>query len=176
MNKTQEFEYLKVEAVNLAGMGFSMFSFSPIAGQIYALLYMSFKPLTLNNMVKELEISKSSASTNIRALESWGAVKKIWVKGDRKDYYEANPDVMSIVLKRFKEGMKKRMLEFSKGMKKIEDKLFELKSNPATKEIEFYESRFKRVKKIFSDFEHFVKIMPEELSDRKMRIIGKIIS
>ena len=41
-------------------------------------------------MQKDLHISKGSASMCVRQLETWGAASKIWVKGDRKDYYEAN--------------------------------------------------------------------------------------
>jgi len=37
-----------------------------------------------------LGISKGSASIGVRQLEQWAAVEKIWVKGDRKDYYQAN--------------------------------------------------------------------------------------
>ena len=76
---------IKRDVINLAGMGFSRFSLSPIAGQIYALLYMSEGPVTLNDMVRELKISKGSASMNIRSLESWGAVRKLWVNSDRKE-------------------------------------------------------------------------------------------
>jgi DNA-binding transcriptional regulator GbsR (MarR family) len=41
-------------------------------------------------MQEHLGISKGSASMTVRQLGQWGAVRKVWVKGDRKDYYEAN--------------------------------------------------------------------------------------
>jgi DNA-binding transcriptional regulator GbsR (MarR family) len=59
-------------------------------GQVYALLYFSPQPQGLADMQDALGISKGSASMTVRQLEQWGAVRKIWVKGDRKDYYEAN--------------------------------------------------------------------------------------
>ncbi len=43
-------------------------------------------------MVKRLKISKGDASLNIRELERLGIVKKIWIRGDRKDFYEAELD------------------------------------------------------------------------------------
>jgi len=41
-------------------------------------------------MQQALGISKGSASMCVRQLEQWGAVNKVWVKGDRRDYYTAN--------------------------------------------------------------------------------------
>jgi DNA-binding transcriptional regulator GbsR (MarR family) len=67
-------------------------------GQIYAYLYFSPGPRTLADMQKALGISKGSASTLVRQLEQWGAARRVWVKGDRKDYYEAN-DWLGKILK-----------------------------------------------------------------------------
>lgn len=61
-----------------------------VLGQIYAYLYFSREPRNLTNMQKALGISKGSASMGVRQLEQWSAVRKVWVKGDRRDYYEAN--------------------------------------------------------------------------------------
>jgi len=62
---------------------------SRVIGQLYAMLFLSEKPLCLDDMVERLKISKGNASLNIRKLESLGVAKRVWVKGDRKDFYEA---------------------------------------------------------------------------------------
>jgi len=61
-----------------------------VLGQIYGYLYFSPEPRTLDDMKDALGISKGSASMGVRQLEQWGAVQRVWVKGDRKDYYTAN--------------------------------------------------------------------------------------
>jgi DNA-binding transcriptional regulator GbsR (MarR family) len=61
-----------------------------ICGQLYAYLFFSQEPRSLSDMQEALGISKGSASMNVRQLEQWGAAEKVWVKGDRKDYYTAN--------------------------------------------------------------------------------------
>jgi len=66
-------------------------------GQIYAFLYFSPEPRGLANMQEHLGVSRGSASMTVRQLEQWGAVRKVWVKGDRKDYYEANDWLGQIV-------------------------------------------------------------------------------
>jgi len=167
---------MKREVINLAGMGFSRFSLSPIAGQIYALLFMSAEPVTLNDMVRELRISKGSASMNIRALESWGAVRKVWVNSDRKDYYEANPDIMTIALKRFKEGMGKRINELAPALERAENLIAEKHNQESTEDAKFYRERLKEIKKLFSGIQKMIEIVPDSPSDKKFKIVSKIIS
>ncbi len=87
------------------------FGLNNIMAQLYALLYLSNKPLSLNDMMDRLKVSKGNISINIRELESWGAVRSVWVKGSRKDYYEANLDVKGVILKKVKSSVQKRIEE-----------------------------------------------------------------
>ena len=70
---------------------------SRVIGQLYAMLFLSEKPLCLDDMVERLKISKGNASLNIRKLESLGVAKRVWVKGDRKDFYQAELDFEKII-------------------------------------------------------------------------------
>jgi DNA-binding transcriptional regulator GbsR (MarR family) len=70
-----------------AGNTTQSFGLGRVMGQIYAYLYFSLQPRNLSDMQCDLAVSKGSASTAVRQLEQWGAVKKVWIKGDRKDYY-----------------------------------------------------------------------------------------
>jgi len=63
-----------------------------VGGQIYALLFLSREPLSLDDIAEILKISKSNISINIRDLESSKLVRKVWVKGSRRDFYEACRD------------------------------------------------------------------------------------
>ncbi|RLD18667.1 MAG: hypothetical protein DRI36_00825 [Caldiserica bacterium] len=117
--KMNEVERIKIEFANLGGMLASRLSLSPIVGQIYALLYLSKEPVSLNEMVEKLGISKASASINIRYLESWGAVKKVWVGKGRKDYYMANSNVLEIFMNRFIKRFSDILEEVNKFERKV---------------------------------------------------------
>ncbi len=65
---------------------------SKVGGQIYALLFLSREPMSLDEIMSVLKLSKGNISVNIRMLEGFGLVRKVWVKGTRKDYYEAARD------------------------------------------------------------------------------------
>src|SRR3989338_2471833 len=56
-----------------------------VGGQIYALLFLAEEPLSLDDISDRLEVSKSNVSINIRMLEEYNLVRKVWIKGSRKD-------------------------------------------------------------------------------------------
>lgn len=81
--------------------------------QLYTLLYLNAQPLSLGEIAETLGVSKGNVSINIRELEKWDAVNNIWIKGSRKDFYLADPDVKKIILNKIKSAIQKRTLEFS---------------------------------------------------------------
>ena len=83
--------------VEAGGHTTQSFGFGRILGQIFALLYLSPKPLCLDDIAAELGVSKASVSTTVRQLATWSAIKRVWVKGDRKDYYEAETDFNAVL-------------------------------------------------------------------------------
>lgn len=72
-----------------------------VGGQIYALMFLSRKALSLDDISEMLQVSKGNVSINIRILEEIKLVKKVWIKGTRKDYYEANREYPKKLLKGF---------------------------------------------------------------------------
>jgi DNA-binding transcriptional regulator GbsR (MarR family) len=89
------------------------FGLNKFVAQLYAVLYLSDKPLSLDDMADRLGVSKGNVSINIRELEKWGAVKNVWIKGSRKDYYEANLDVKGVLTGKLRSGMQRRLGEIS---------------------------------------------------------------
>ncbi|MGE9295896.1 MAG: GbsR/MarR family transcriptional regulator [Puniceicoccales bacterium] len=49
--------------------------------------------LTTDQIMEELQISRGNANANLRELVGWGLLRPVAVKGERKDYYEAEKDV-----------------------------------------------------------------------------------
>jgi DNA-binding transcriptional regulator GbsR (MarR family) len=75
------------------------FGFSKVMGQLYGVLLLHGEPLSLDELLERLEISKASVSMNMRTLEQLGMVRQVWLrgKGDRRKYYEAETDLLQIV-------------------------------------------------------------------------------
>ena len=64
--------------------------------QVHALLFISEQCLSADEIMKELKISRGSASMSLRELMSWGIVTKIHIKGERKEYYTTEKDVWTL--------------------------------------------------------------------------------
>lgn len=61
-------------------------------GAIFAMLYLSPSPLSLDELVAQTGLTKGAISTNTRALSRMGLIRPVTRLGDRKDYYEAETD------------------------------------------------------------------------------------
>ena len=69
---------------------------SRVMAEIYAVLYVSEQPLTLEQMSRTLKTSRSNISTNVRLLLDLSVVHKVIIRGERKDYYTAEEDVTKV--------------------------------------------------------------------------------
>ena len=67
-------------------------------GRLFGLLMVAERPLSLDEMVGRLGVSKASVSTNARACEELGLARQVGVRGDRKDYYEVAPGAFESVM------------------------------------------------------------------------------
>ncbi len=72
------------------------FGYSKVIGQLYGALLLSPKPLSLDDLKDRLQISKPSVSMNMRTLETLGAVRAVYMRGDRRKYYEADSDLWKV--------------------------------------------------------------------------------
>lgn len=65
-------------------------------GQMYALLYVSAKPLNADDMGEALGFSRSNVSMGLKELQSWNLVRLIHAPNDRREYFQAPQDVWAI--------------------------------------------------------------------------------
>lgn len=93
--------------------------------QVHALLLASGKPLSTDEVMEQLEISRGNANMNLRALIDWGIVRKEFIKGDRKEYFVAEKDVWYLFKQITKERRKREIepvISFLEELRNIDDK------------------------------------------------------
>jgi len=61
--------------------------------QIHALLYLSQRPLNAEEISETLDVARSNVSNSLKELQSWRIIKLVHVMGDKRDHFEALPDV-----------------------------------------------------------------------------------
>jgi DNA-binding transcriptional regulator GbsR (MarR family) len=63
-----------------------------VTGQLYAVLYLAERPLSLGELAEALRVSKGNVSVAMRSLEALGMVRRSLPAGDRRVFFEAEPD------------------------------------------------------------------------------------
>jgi DNA-binding transcriptional regulator GbsR (MarR family) len=70
---------------------------SQLQGRIFAVLFLQDAPLSLDDIAKALQLSKSNISINIRGLVEWHLVRRVSVPNSRRDHYEAASDFWRVM-------------------------------------------------------------------------------
>ena len=95
-------------------------------GAIFAVIYLSPTPLSLDEIVQETGLTKGAISTEIRALARMGLVHRSSKLGDRKDYYEAETDFYAAIRSILKE---RQNSEFDRAIRSVRETLEEIEEN-----------------------------------------------
>jgi DNA-binding transcriptional regulator GbsR (MarR family) len=72
-------------------------------GRMWGLLYLEPRPLAAAEIGERLTLSSGAVSMLLAELLQWGAVKKSWVPGERRDFYEAETSIWKMVSRVFRE-------------------------------------------------------------------------
>ena len=83
---------IKKEFIQDFGEAYQRFGHQKLMGRIVGLLLYYRKPLSLNQIIEELNVSKGPTSQLLQRLRDTNVVQRIWVPGDRKDYYQCDGD------------------------------------------------------------------------------------
>jgi len=124
------------------------FGLNDFVAKLYGYLYLNARPLSLDEIAEALGASKGNVSINIRELEKWGAVRKIWVKGSRKDFYEAELDIKKVFLTKLKSAVQKRISEISSMTEEFNNIILSANGELTEEEIKIANGYMERLKKI----------------------------
>lgn len=150
------------EFINNLGRIANFFGFNRLMGQIYAVLFLSPDPLTLDDMVKKLDSSKGNVSINIRALERWGLVRQIYKWADRKNYYEAETDIWKAVSNILQERERKESQQIIDSLDQSVRMLEEFSKHPGSDQAvaaEFYLERMEILRSLFQFGDQLLEMM-----------------
>lgn len=78
--------------------------------QIHALLYVSERPLTAEDIAERLGLARSNVSNSIKELQAWNLIRRVPIRGDRREHFEAEADPWEIFA-RIAAGRKEREID-----------------------------------------------------------------
>ncbi|WP_345077403.1 GbsR/MarR family transcriptional regulator [Nemorincola caseinilytica] len=77
--------------------------------QIHALLLVSADPLSADDIMTQLKISRGNVNMNVRELLDWGIVEKVLIPGERKEYFSAEKDIWKVAMRIVKERKRREV-------------------------------------------------------------------
>lgn len=123
--------------------------------QIHALLMISPDPLTQDDMMEQLSISRGNVNMNIRDLINWGLVERVIIPGERKEFFSAEKDIWKVATQIIKER-KKRELE---PMLKLLDNLEEVEGDKKDKHVKQFVETVSGIKKFGQQADKMLQVM-----------------
>lgn len=132
----QEKEYEKkveeAENIVIAAIAETMdlYGVTESIGRLYAILYFSDEPMTLDEMSEKMGMSKPSMSNGIHTLLDIEMVEKVWQRGVRKDLYVAEKDFFKTFVTFFSKKWEREANVNLEAIFQAEEKLNELLNDP----------------------------------------------
>src|SRR6478736_5532034 len=123
--------------------------------QIHALLLVSPDPITQDEIMEQLSISRGNVNMNIRDLISWSLVERIIVSGERKEYFSAEKDIWKVATQIIKER-KKRELD---PMLKLLSQLEKVDGDKKDKHVKQFVDTVSGIKKFGSQADKMLDVM-----------------
>ena len=104
-------EYLEAKNKFIQAWGTlgSNWGINKVMAQIHALLLLATEPLSAEEIMEELQMSRGNVNMNLRALMDWGIVKKEFKIGERREYFSTGKDVWDLAKQVSKERRRREI-------------------------------------------------------------------
>lgn len=145
----------KQEFISSWGAFGSQWGINRTMAQIHALLLISPEPLTQDDIMESLSVSRGNVNMNIRELISWNLVERRTLPGERKDYFTAEKDIWKVATLIVKER-KKRELE---PMLKLLDQLSQVDADKRDKDVKAFTDMVGQIRKMGGQADKMLDLM-----------------
>jgi DNA-binding transcriptional regulator GbsR (MarR family) len=127
---------LEVEAIEMFINFLRLIGLPKSVGEIYGLLFVAPRPMAMDEVMDRLGISLGAASQGLKLLRSFGAVRVVYERGERRDHYVADLELSRFATTFIKDELQPRMEMAAQRIRRMEDSLADLpaKERRATRE------------------------------------------
>jgi HTH-type transcriptional regulator, glycine betaine synthesis regulator len=113
----------ELEVADTIGRLMEFWGFKRPMGRMWTLLYLSPSALGAAELGEQLKMSAGAVSMTLNELLKWGAVKKSWRPGERRDFYEAETSIGKLVQRVLRERELELVRQFSEALSNAEEAL-----------------------------------------------------
>jgi len=101
-------------------------------GRAWTILYLSPRALSAADLADRLSMSAGGISMTLSALEKWGCVERVWVPGERREYFRAEPDIWKMVQRVLAQRELALVREFGEALDRARDAMRDANGAGAT--------------------------------------------
>ena len=113
----------ELEVADTIGRLMEFWGFKRPMGRMWTLLYLAPAPLGAAELGEQLKMSAGAVSMTLNELLKWGAVKKSWRPGERRDFYEAETSIGKLVQRVLRERELELVRQFGEALNNAEQAL-----------------------------------------------------
>lgn len=117
---TEPVTQAELEVADTVGRLMEFWGFKRPMGRMWTLLYLSPAPLGAAELGEQLKMSAGAVSMTLNELLKWGAVKKSWRPGERRDFYEAETSIGKLVQRVLRERELELVRQFAEALTNAE--------------------------------------------------------
>ncbi|NDC40930.1 MAG: transcriptional regulator [Chitinophagia bacterium] len=114
-----EYQEARAQFIQQWGILGSQWGISRTMAQIHALLLVSPEPMSADEIMQELKISRGNTNMNVRELMDWGIVEKVLKPGERKEFFVAEKDIWSVAMRIIKERKRREVEPILKSLDQL---------------------------------------------------------
>jgi DNA-binding transcriptional regulator GbsR (MarR family) len=144
---------LEVEAIDLFISFMKLIGLPKSVGEIYGLLFVAQEPMNAEQITERLQISAGAASQGLKLLRSFGAVRSVYIQGERRDHFVADLDLSTFASAFIKEELNPRLEHASERIQRMEILANDLDGKEK-------EAAFKRIERLRHWMDRGRKMMP----------------
>jgi DNA-binding transcriptional regulator GbsR (MarR family) len=130
--------------------------FPKATGAAYAAIYLSPDPMSLDQIVEAVGLSKGALSIHLRTLERIGVVHRESRPADRRDFYAANTDFWTVIRRILHEREKR---ELDRALRTVRECLDSLPASADARRaplVDFYRDRLVAMQRFFDALDRVV--------------------
>jgi len=143
---SKEAEEARRRLVELGGRAAQDFGLGRIVGQTLVYLYLWDGDCSLDQIEKNLGLSKAAVSIAVRQLERLGLLRRSWKKGDRRKYYRTVDSIGVALRQGLLALIRSKMEAAATELDQVHELLEEQVRKGKNGELDFLAARVKRAK------------------------------
>ncbi len=167
-----ELELAQERLIDALGRQSAFWGVGKVTGELFAVLYLAMEPLSLGEVAKALKVSKGNVSVAIRVLEQLGMVKRVYRRGDRRVYFEAETDFW-LIAHRVLERRNKP--EFHESFSTLRESLSHALTAESSIHKDFVLSRLDKLNSFYDELDSIVNLLLK-LDPRHISRIIRLVS